>query len=327
MVFYSYLVSLLAIGFLVLIHELGHFLFCKLFSIPVSRFNIGFGPVIFSKTMNKTEYGISIIPLGGFVEIDNENESIQKLSLWKSSCILLAGIISNLLFAYITIIGLVMYNQDIMNHDQLKLFYPQKCITIKDKENTKINLAYHYTLDFLSHIKPSQFTLKDTDKQEIIFENETFFNDHFTIESNIPAAIIKDTSNLSGLITTSILLVNNIIAYTMKSIISLFKKCETKKLSGILGIIQVMKNTFLNKNFIDFLIILVFISINLALFNLLPLPILDGGKLLLVIIAKLIRKPISEKFENILTYISILFFILLTLCSTYYDIIRIFFTK
>lgn len=318
--YFPYLISLLSIGFLVFIHELGHFLFCKLFNIPVSKFNIGFGPQLFIKKFHNTEYGISIIPLGGFIEIaNNENEVLTKTPILKTSIVLLGGILFNLLFSYLVIIGLVTQNPSITQNEQLKLFYPQPYIIIADKEGTEIKLKYNCKLELLSQLKPIEFTLKDIDNQEIIFENSKFFRENFIINIQY----IKSTSVLDSL-QTSIKLVNNIIINTAGSILRLFKECQTKTLSGVLGIIQKIKDTLQTKKLSDFFILLAHISISLALFNLLPLPILDGGKLLLIIISKIIHRSIPEKIENFLTYLSLAVIILLTITSTFYDITRIF---
>jgi regulator of sigma E protease len=323
MILYPYIISIAAIGFLVFIHELGHFLFCKLFKIKVTQFTIGFGPKLFSKKCGSTEYGISLFPIGGFVEIDeNESETLQILPLWKSTLMLLGGILYNLLFAYITITSIVLYNNDIIKHTNLKLFYPQQYISIKDREGTVINLDYQCKIELLSNIKPCEFTLKDLYGERIIFENENFFNSYFTIED--PSITIKNTFEL---VQTTIKLINNIIFYSMKSILNIFKKLEVKKLSGMIGIIATMKQVLENKGIIDFLIILSFISINLGLFNLLPLPILDGGKLLIVIMTKIIGKKLSEKTELWLAYGSMIIFGLITIYSTYYDLIRIYFNS
>ena len=104
--------SFIGLGFLVLIHELGHLFFCKLFNYPAPKFSIGFGPIIFKKLYKGTEYIFSILPFGGFVQVGEDTNNVdesqieifKKKSLYKGILVIFGGIIFNLIFSYIAII-------------------------------------------------------------------------------------------------------------------------------------------------------------------------------------------------------------------------------
>ena len=101
------------LGFLVTIHEGGHFLMAKLFKIKVEEFSIGFGPKIFSKKGKETVYSISLIPFGGYVRMLGEEErsedprSFNNSKVWKRMLVVLAGPIVNICFALIVAFLLV----------------------------------------------------------------------------------------------------------------------------------------------------------------------------------------------------------------------------
>lgn len=327
MMILSYAMGIFGIGFLIFIHELGHFLFCKLFNIPAPKFAIGMGPHLFSKKHNGTEYSIGIIPIGGFVQIGKEDEEgceeeddvLFKNTFWKTTLTLWGGILFNLLFAYITITSIVYFYENKINESNLKLFYPQKHMIIKDKENNSIYLNYSCYLDLIKEIKDTEFTLEDSEGEKIVFENKAFFDSHFKIENNI-----NKKNSLLEKIIVGINLTNNIIKQTFFGILQLFKGLNLNQLSGPLGIMNEGRKTF-NKGIIEFFIYLAFISISLAMLNIVPIPMLDGGKFVLLVLYKIIRRRIPAFLEFLLTYGSFAVIVLMTLFSTYNDIIRIFF--
>jgi regulator of sigma E protease len=327
MMILSYAMGIFGIGFLIFIHELGHFLFCKLFNIPATKFAIGMGPHLFSKKYKGTEYSIGLIPIGGFVQIgkegeeenENEDEVLFKNTFWKTTLVLWGGVLFNLAFAYITITSIVCFDENKIEESNLKLFYPQKHMIIKDKEDNSIYLNYSCYLDLIKEFKDSEFTLEDCEGEKIVFESKAFFDSHFKIENTI-----KKKQSLLEKIIFGITLTNNIIKQTFFGIIQLFKGLNINKLSGPLGIMNEGRKIF-NKGFIDYFIYLAFISTSLAILNILPIPILDGGKFLLLAIYKIIRRRIPTFLEFLLTYGSLAIIAVMTLFSTYNDIIKIFF--
>jgi regulator of sigma E protease len=119
------LLAALGFGFVIFIHELGHFLFAKWAGVRVDRFSIGFGPVILRRQIGETEYALSLLPLGGYVkmlgqedtptEITGEAKTDPRSYLAKSwkwqSAILLGGVLFNLISSYIILIGIAWYGK------------------------------------------------------------------------------------------------------------------------------------------------------------------------------------------------------------------------
>lgn len=325
MIILSYFISLFGIGFLILIHEAGHFLFCKLFNIPAPKFAIGIGPTLFSKQYKKTQYSIGLIPIMGYVQIGEENNASDAHILYQYSWIqgtlmTFGGIIFNLIFAYIAITSVIIWNSQYILQTNLKSFIPQKHIILEDKEKNQIILNYQTPIEVLQKIKKDEFTLEDYEGEKIIFENEKFFTNNFIIKYDS----IDFPDTIFEKIILGITITNYIIRQSIYGIINLFKGAHCNNISGPIGI---MKNlsTAIEKGFADFFIFLSLVSISLAIINLVPIPMLDGGQFLFLTIYKIIGKGVPDLVQTILTYGSLGLIILMTLFSTYNDILRVFF--
>ena len=229
------------LGFLIFIHEGGHFLVAKLCNVKVNEFAIGFGPTIWNKQGKETKYAIRLIPLGGFVSMEGEDEeseherSYSNASIPKRIAIVAAGAIVNIVF------GLILY-------------FVLIAIVYKD-----ISIAFQATGGFISSI----------------FES------------------------LKMLFTGNI---------------------GIKDLSGPVGISKVVSST---TTFANYVYIISAISVSLGVTNLLPIPALDGGKILLLLIEAIRKKPLKKETEIQIQLIGFSVLIALSLIVTYNDIVRI----
>lgn len=228
------------LGFLVLIHESGHFFVAKLCKVKVNEFAIGFGPTIWSRQGKNTKYALRLIPLGGFVSMEGEDRrstkegSFSEASILKRIAIVLAGGIVNIIFAIL-------------------IFW---CLS-----------AYY-----------------------VGFQN-AFYNVGFFIKN------------------------------MYEGIVQIFTgKVTIDQMMGPVGISNVVSQT---SGFADFIYILSVISLSLGVTNLLPFPPLDGGKVVLLIIEGIRRKPFSEKFEVALQSAGFLILITLSIFVTYNDILKL----
>ena len=228
------------LGFLVLIHESGHFFVAKLCKVKVNDFAIGFGPTIWSRQGKSTKYALRLIPLGGFVSMEGEDKrstkegSFSEASILKRIAIVLAGGIVNIIFAIL-------------------IFW---CLS-----------AYY-----------------------VGFQN-AFYNVGFFIKN------------------------------MYEGIVQIFTgKVTIDQMMGPVGISNVVSQT---SGFADFIYILSVISLSLGVTNLLPFPPLDGGKVVLLIIEGIRRKPFSEKFEVALQSAGFLILITLSIFVTYNDILKL----
>lgn len=241
------------LGFLIIIHEGGHFLVAKLCKVKVTEFSIGFGKTIWKKQGKETIYSIRLIPLGGFVQMEGENEesedkrAFSNVSIPKRIAIVSSGAIVNILFGILVYFALV-------STVGLQFVDPAK--------DTFLNRMYY------GGIQTKEFVLSLFESVKMLFTN--------------------------GL--------------------------SADQMTGPVGISQIVVQTTTVSNYIY---ILALISVSLGITNLLPIPALDGGKNVLLIIEAVTRKKIKVETEAVITMIGFVLIIGLALFVTYHDVIRI----
>lgn len=230
------------LAFLILIHELGHFLVAKKCKVKVKEFSIGFGKLIWSKQGKETKYSLRLIPLGGFCNMLGEEEELEEEGsfsgspVWKRFLIVIAGAAVNIIF------GLLVF-----------------------------------------------FIL----------------------------ASIVNRSLVDGLIVTG-----RYIALLFQSLVSLFTGAvSSAEVVGPVGISGLVAQT---GSLFEFVYLLAVISISLGITNLLPIPGLDGGKLLILIIEAIRGKKMNQNTEALVTSIGLLFLFGIAIIITTRDIGNLF---
>ncbi len=352
----SIIIALFGIGFLIGFHEFGHFLFCKLFGIKTPTFSIGFGPILYQRRMWDTDFTLSAIPLGGFVEIagaaevgqgeqkeahSTEKDSFATKPYYQKFLVMMGGIFCNLLFAYCafillsfigipktplmptqtkTVIQAVTPGQAAEKAGLLK---GDKIHRINDKLVTdNIHLLVE-TIQPLAHKEAKIRYERNGDTKEtlmVIGQREGSED----IGSIGVAFEMKEMPPLSffGAIKQGITLTNDWIVRTFTGILGMFRKAEVKNVGGPVVIISMLTKGA-TTSFSIFLILLAIISINLAVLNLIPLPILDGGQLLFYTIEAIIGRPLNPKVKEYIHIASWLLIMGLILYLSIFDIARL----
>lgn len=309
--------GVIGIGFCIGFHELGHYLFCKLFDIRTPSFSIGFGPSLWKKKIGETQFSLSAIPLGGYVEIagaaevgqgdQKESHSRDKRSFaikpyWQKLLVLLGGIIFNLIFAYFALILLHIIGmpksipvvKSVAENSvaqSLALQPNDRIITVNNEEIGQD----------LSKLYNALLTGKETSLT--VSRNEqisTITVPAGTTPETLGAVFVSiknDGLSFGESIKRGIALTNKYIIGTVMSIKHMFAKRDVTGLQGPLSIIQIISKG-LRESFGLYLLVLALISISLAVFNLLPLPILDGGQILFYTIEAIIRRPLPTKVKE-----------------------------
>lgn len=352
----QYILSLLlgAVGltFLIVFHEFGHFLFCKLFRIYTPTFSIGVGPKLFGKKIGETEFKICPIPLGGYVEIGESPEqltssrhrSFKDTPYIQKLCVMSGGILFNLLFAYIISIGIFW-----VGLPASPLSFPDNAIPVIDKvaENSaaqKYGLLAGDTIIAINDIQiqnqvaTALNALKPLANQQTsltISRNGTKQIVHL-IPDSIKTALGETTGSLGiaftqvemkGLpfahaVRAGIQSTNRKIMDTCRIFKNIFKKETVSSLVGPIGILSITSQGA-SSGIKVLLLLLVIISINLAVLNLLPLPILDGGQIVFYSIEALVGRPLSPKIREYIHIATWLLLIVLVIYLSAKDIMRI----
>lgn len=331
--FFFLIAGLIGINFLVGFHELGHYLFCKLFSIRTPTFSIGFGPFIASKKIGDTTFALSSIPLGGYVEIAGsaemgqgdqkdahakDKDSFAVKPYWQKLLVMAGGILFNLIFAYCALIFLFLIGlpktEFLYPRNAKPIIHEIKADSAADKaglavgdriisingQNVDDNGLKAYTL--INSLPGSQTSLiieRQGQQQEIPVTLEAKEVGGKTIGSLGVLFEITGTEKMSFLasIKEGIALTNAYIRATVLGFKHIFVKRDVSKMGGPIKIISETVKAA-GHSFGVFLFFLAVLSINLAVLNLVPLPILDGGQILFYTIEAIIRRPLSMKVKE-----------------------------
>ena len=327
----AFLIAVVMLGLIIFVHELGHFLTAKLFKMPVSEFSIGMGPQVFSVDTKKTTYSFRAIPIGGYVNIEGmevgsevENGFSSKPA-YQRFVVLFAGVFMNflmafvLLFAVAKISGRIEYDTNAIIGGLVKGGANEQILKVDDKvlelDGKKINVWTDI----------SEVTKVSQDKKEI----SALIERDGKVE-NLTLKLTKDEENnrvvlgispkykkvnLSTIESLDFAKnsFNSIITDTVKGFFTLFSgKVSLKEVSGPVGIFKVVGEVS-KFGWLSIVSLCVVLSINIGVLNLLPIPALDGGRIIFVLL-ELFGIKVNKKWEEKLHkggMILLLFFILM----------------
>lgn len=346
------LTGIVGIGFLIGFHELGHFLFCKLFNIRTPSFSIGFGPKIFSRQIGDTLFSLSAIPLGGYVEIAGaaevgqgeqkdatalDEQSFAVKPYYQKLLVMCGGIMFNLMFAYCAFILLFTLGMSESTHFFPLNAHPTIATIMPGSAAEKNNLAVD---DALININGNPINndvvaainaIKQSETNHIIITieraNEQFdipltFNENDRSLGVTFASKTIPAQSFANAIKQGIKATHLFMYQTFLGFKQLIYGRNVKQMAGPIAIIGMMSKSA-GFGFTFFMFLLAIISINLAILNLIPIPILDGGQILFYTIEAIIQRPIPVKVKEYIHIACWLFFIALTLYLSTQDVMRI----
>ena len=341
---WSVIFAILMFSVLIFIHEFGHFIAAKLSGVQVNEFSMFMGPAIAKWKRGETQYSIRCIPIGGYCAMEGENEdtdsprSFQKAAWWKRLIILIAGSAMNFL-AGVLIVAVVLFNQTQFVSPQLTQVETWSTVGGENglqagdrivKFNGKnIRIYEDFTLatmmlpdgeyDITVLRGDQQVKLKDVPMYRQLVTDEEgneseLYGISFTIEQSTPKSVVK------RILPTSMHYVRSVIV-SLKMLVT--GQAGVKDMAGPVGIVDMMADVASQSGtaaiaFLNLLSFAGFIAINLAVMNLLPIPALDGGRvvglLLTTVIETIIGRKLNPKFEGYVHAVGmILLFILMGL--------------
>ncbi len=346
------IISLLVFGVIIAIHEFGHFIVAKACGIKVNKFAIGMGPVILKKQGKETEYSLRLFPVGGFCAMEGEDEeshdprAFNNHKVWKRMLVVVAGAVMNIVLGFVIILITTCLYGDIVTTRIAK--FPTKAdeqtgteISVSTSETCGLQIGdtiiridgMHIFTDMdlsykLQNTESEQMTVVVLrDGERVTLENVTFYNTategrlDFYVEAE--KLNVLNTIEYSALSTVS---TGRLIWISLKDLVT--GKYGFHDLSGPVGIIGTIGeaasqgNSFLEQ-LISVLSLASFITINVGIFNLLPLPALDGGRLVFLIVEAIRHKPIKPEHEGFVHFIGFALLILLMVAVTFQDILRL----
>lgn len=392
MPFVYLLLTLLLLSVMVVIHELGHFLFAKLFGVTVLEFSVGMGPAIYTTkkkkkkgddelpfelsstfTRNsevsadnadrdsvpeadkdvidgaepeKTAFSIRALPIGGYVSMAGEDQASEDKNafcnkkVWQRLIITLAGPAMNLILGFLCVCILVgidgAQNQlpsNVISYNEVKESISDKCENplISGDRIIKVNNVYVHTGNELDYeitnqgYEPLDLTVIRNGEQ-IVLEDVTFpvFETQGVKMGSIDFKVYRDEVTFGNIIKHAFFRSVSMVKMIVDSIVDLIGgRYGVDALSGPVGVSEVVGQATKN-GFYSVLYLFSFITINLGIFNLIPFPALDGGRVLFLAYEGIFRRPVKKEVEQAINTVGLMLLMGLAVFVMIKDIFTLF---
>lgn len=319
----SILIAIIIFGLLVLFHELGHFLLAKKNGIKVEEFSIGMGPKICHFKKGETDYCIKLLPLGGSCMMTGEDEestdenAFGKKSVWARISVVLAGPVFNFILAFLLAIFVSSVAgvdspilHEVMEQSGAEVAGLQAGDKIMKLNNTKVHIFSDIVLFLQTHpngepvmvmyerdgnVQTVQVTPTKTESGSYLFG----FNGG------------REKGNFLEIIQNSYYTVIYYIKAVIQSLVMLVSgQVSMNQLSGPVGIVKMIGDTYEQAQKINIMSVIlslanfsILLSANLGVMNLLPIPALDGGRLVFLFFEAIFRRKLSSEKEGMVHFV------------------------
>lgn len=334
------LLAILMFVIIIILHEFGHFITAKLLGVRVNEFSVGFGPKLFSKKGKETTYSVRAIPFGGFCAMEGEDEesndprAFGNKKPWRRFIIVAAGATFNLILGFVIAVlmtipqeryatttigkfedGAVSCNYGLQVNDEIVAANGRKIYCFSDL-SYMLASAKDGKLDFT--------VLRDGKKVEL--KNVTFDleplddgNNYISLDFRVYGEEKTFTNTLKYAAKTTVSY-GRIVYMSLYDMIT--GKFKINQMSGPVGITAAVSQAT-RQSVWNILYYACIITVNLGIMNLLPLPALDGGRLLFILIEMIRRKPIPAKYEGLVHTIGFVILFGLIILITFNDILNL----
>ena len=331
------IMAILGFSLLIIVHELGHFIMAKVNGIKVEEFSIGMGPEIFSKKGKETQYSLRLFPIGGYVkmlgeeEVSDDERSFSSKSPLRRITVILAGVTMNIIFAIVAF-SIIISNRGytearisklepntpaiesgLQVGDKILAIDGSRVFTTTDV-SMGIQLSKGKTVDLLVNRNGKKENIKVTprlvDKDGTQVYQVGFY--YTPVENPTVLESIKESFNETiSLVTQTYKSLKMMVTVKVNFKTDVGGPVTIIKMSG-----QAAKNGLMTLTYF-----LGFISINLAVFNLLPFPALDGGWTVILLIELITRRKVPDKIVGAANYIGFMILIGFMIVVTLKDIL------
>lgn len=352
------IIAIIVFGLIVTVHEFGHFICAKLSGIKVLEFSVGMGPKLLQKQKGETKYSLRLLPVGGYCAMEGEDStnsdprSFRNARLWKRMLVLVAGPLMNFVLGFIACIILACMYEGIPTA-QVGFFAKAKTeegtiISVSHSEQTGLqegdeikkigdisifsfmDIPYALELgdddyfDVVVKRGGERMTLKD-----VCFLNDAKLNSAENAErrSDFYVARVPNTpATVMGLSSRLTFSMGHVVTLSLKQLLT--GKAETEDVSGPVGVVTTINESTKEAEtptdlFFQVIYMMALISINVGIFNLLPIPGLDGGRLLFCLIELVRRKPVKPEHEGYVHLAGMVLLFGIMIFATYNDIVRL----
>lgn len=337
--------AIFVFGLLVLVHEFGHFVTAKLTGMRVDEFAIGFGPQIFKARRGETVYSLRAIPLGGFNDIagmdptDNPagDRGFCEKPVFSRIVVILAGATFNFLLPIVLFFGIfatvgigkpapdailgtviegkAAYNAGLQAGDKI-LKVDGEVITSWENFTNKLKTA--------EPEKPVAIEYERNSKVGEVLVTPEYNEQSKRVLIGVQSSVVYEPQSISTAFTLAVTQTKDILIMMVNALIDIFKSPSNAEVTGPIGIAQ-MAGQVAATGFVPLLNFAALLSLNLGIINLLPVPALDGGHFVNLVIEAVRGKPLSPKALMYTQRFGVALLLLLTLAVTTNDLVNVIF--
>lgn len=341
------IIGVLLFELIVLIHEGGHFVAAKLSGVKVNEFALGMGPKLFSFTKGETKYSLRLLPIGGYCSMEGEDEesdnprAFGNKPVWKRIIIVVAGAVMNIILGLLMTLTMVL-QQPYYASTTVSVFAENAVTSDYIQVGDKLEEIDGYPIWNSMDIAFALGTCKNYEPNIKVNRNGQSIDlgnvPLYTYDNDGKTTIARDfyvepvDKNFFSVCGETIGQTVSTVRMVWASLVGLVTgKFGFNEMSGPVGVasaITTVASQGLERSFLDafnnILYVMMILTINLGIFNLLPVPALDGGRLLFLLIELVRRKPVPQKYEGVIHGIGFALLMVFMLAVTFNDIIRLF---
>lgn len=330
------IIALLVLDLLIVIHELGHYVAARIFKIKVEEFAIGMGPKVLKIKGKHNLFSLRAFPIGGMTAMAGEDEdstdpdAFCNKKAWKRFIVIIAGALMNLLLGLILTGILVLGEKALPSRTIDKFFDDAVSVTsglqagdeLLNIDGTHISIYSDAVYAIMRNQTGDATITVRRNGEEITLENVKFDTEVVgkTKVSMRDFYFTAEPKTFGNIVNHSFYGTVSLVKVVYQSIYDIARgKYSADEVSGPVGTVEVIGEAA--SQGLDSLIYLAaFITVNLGVFNLLPLPALDGGRLIFILIEMIGGKPVPKKYESMIHFIGFALLILLIILVTFNDI-------
>lgn len=341
------IIGVLLFELIVLIHEGGHFVAAKLSGVKVNEFALGMGPKLFGFTKGETKYSLRLLPIGGYCSMEGEDEesdnprAFGNKPVWKRIIIVVAGAVMNIILGLLMTLTMVL-QQPYYASTTVSVFAENAVTSDYIQVGDKLEEIDGYPIWNSMDIAFALGTCKNYEPNIKVNRNGQSIDlgnvPLYTYDNDGKTTIARDfyvepvDKNFFSVCGETIGQTVSTVRMVWASLVGLVTgKFGFNEMSGPVGVasaITTVASQGLESSFLDafnnILYVMMILTINLGIFNLLPVPALDGGRLLFLLIELVRRKPVPQKYEGVIHGIGFALLMVFMLAVTFNDIIRLF---
>jgi len=335
------LAALFMLGVLIMFHELGHYLAARWCGMEVKEFAIGMGPKLFSrKGKHGTLFSLRVLPMGGFCLYYGEDQEVDdpraynRQPVWKRFVSVIAGPLMNFLLALVVaVVFFMVWGADLpvpvigtlddgMPAAEAGLLPGDTILAIDGLPISQTKEAVD--LVHGSEGRPLAFTVARGESEFSVTVTPRYVKEHDTYLTGFRFATVQTPLPFGTAISTSVSFCRHVVVVTYQSLGDLIFRGEgTEEITGPVGIVNVIQEQTRAGGLPIYLYLAMLISINLGFMNLLPIPGLDGSRLIFNIVEAIRRKPLNRNVEGMIHFVGVVALLGVMLIFTYQDILHI----